>query len=222
MPVIVGAVPQDSSSAAPFVHSSSSRVLVVHEAAEVERARDLVGVGELLLEARSCSRARAAAAAAGRLNDEPDGERDHHDAARDADAPLVRAERLHPLGDPPPGEREDEQRQGGADGERHGEHDRLDADAPGRAGDGDRGEHRSGARHVDGAEREAEREPAALGAHVPPRDPRERLLEELLEARHDEADADEHEHDDARPAQHVLRQPEQRRAASEPTSVNER
>ena len=135
------------------------------------------------------------------VEDEPDGERDHRDAGGDAEAALVRAERLDALDEPAAGEREEQQRDRDADRERDREQDRVDADAPGRSGDDDRGEHRPGARHEDGAEREPDAVAAPLVRHLgAPGEPLERLLEQLLEARHEQADADQHEHGDARPS----------------------
>ena len=184
-------------------------VLLILEAAQVELLGDLLRVGELILEGtrvvgdESLDELR-------HVEHQADRQGDHEHPADDADALLVLAERLHPLGDAAAGEREHEQRQCSAEREAHREHDRLGADAAGRAGDSDGREHWSGARNVDGAESETEHESAPVGADVLLRDPRERLLQDVLELRHDEPNPDEHEHDDARPAQEVLRQIQQR------------
>ena len=90
-----------------------------------------------------------------------------------------------------------------------GQHHRADVDAAGRAGHDDRRQHGSRARHEHGAEGQPDAVPAPGVLHLGATgEPLERLLEHPLESRHEQADADQHEHRDPRPAQHVLRQAE--------------
>jgi hypothetical protein len=120
------------------------------------------------------------------------------------------AERLDPLGHPSAGERKDQKRKGSADRERYRENHGVQPDLARGTCDRDCGQDGPGARDVHGAERDPEHESAALRADISLRDPGERLLKDVLESREDQADSDEHENDDASPAQEVLREVKQR------------
>ena len=107
-----------------------------------------------------------------------------------------------------PGEREEQQREGGADGEGHRQR-TVSRPRTGRAGDDDRGEHRSGARHVQHAERKSQPETASL-CSFELRNAAEGLFEHLLEPREDQPEADDGQRDESGPADGVLRQMQQR------------
>ena len=113
------------------------------------------------------------------------------------------------LGHPLPGQREEQQRQGRAGGEGQRQRHRVEPDGSGGARDDDGGQHRACARDVQHAERQPEAETACPRAELLLRKPRERLLEECLELREDQPDADGQQCDERHPADRVLGQVQQ-------------
>ena len=128
------------------------------------------------------------------------------DAADRAEGALMAPEGPDPLGHAPAGQREGEQRDRGADGEAQGEADRAQADVAGRAGHGDGGEDRPGARHEDRAEGDPEDEAAAAGADGALGEAVEGPLDQVPERRHQQPEPDQHEQGQAEPADGVVRQ----------------
>jgi hypothetical protein len=83
---------------------------------------------------------------------------------------------------------------------------RPPADLAGRAGHRDRGQHRPRARHVDGAEGQAQHEAAVLAAHLALPDPGERALEQVLHLGEHHRDAEHDQYGQPRPADDVVGQ----------------
>ena len=90
-------------------------------------------------------------------------EQDRHDPCGDSDLTLSTPKSAHPLGDPLTGQCEEQQRQGGTERERAGEHDGSHADGCGGPGHDDRGENGSRAGDVKHAQRQTESETVAAG-----------------------------------------------------------
>ena len=116
---------------------------------------------------------------------------------------------LDSLGECPPRKREHEQRNRDTHRERERLKQGVGTDRTFGARNRDDRENRTGARHEDRAECDAEQESTVVSGGLPLRDPGEWLLEDRLEARDDEADADEHQEHDADPDDRLLRQVQQ-------------
>ena len=142
----------------------------------------------------------------GHVEHQRDREHQHHDAADDANATLMAAERADPFGDPLTGQREEQQRKGGADGERDRQRDGVEADGSRRTGDHDRGENRSGAGHIQHTQCESQPETASALAHLKLGNAAEGLLQNLLESGEDQPEADDGQSDEPGPPDRVLRQ----------------
>ena len=127
-----------------------------------------------------------------------------------ANAALVAAEGADPLGDPLTGQREEQQREGGADRERDRQRDGVQADGARRACDHDRGKNRSGAGHIQHTQCQPQAETASALAHLKLWNAAERLFQDLLEAGEDQAEADGGQRDESGPPDRVLRKMQQR------------
>ena len=209
MPVMSGAVPQLSSSGAPLVQFDSCGVLVVDEAAEVELLAQLVLAADPLLQCAGVVGDRPLQYG-GQVEHQRDGQQDRDDACDDADFALPAPERGDALGHPLPGQREEQQRQRGAHREGQRQRDGVEPDGSGCARDDDGGQHRARTRHVQHAQRQAETETALPGTELLLREPGERLLQQRLELREDQSEADGHQRDERHPADRVLGQMQQR------------
>ena len=121
----------------------------------------------------------------GKVEDETNRECDHQDSTGDTNFLLVLTKSLDALSDPATGESEHEQGQSCTDGECDREHDCLGADASCRTGNRNGGQDWSSTRYVHGAEGEAEHEATAVSSDILLRNPRERLLQNVLEGRND-------------------------------------
>src|SRR5690606_10328219 len=75
----------------------------------------------------------------------------------------------------------------------------------------DGSKHWPSARHIHCTKCDAEDEPPALSTHILLRNPGERLLQNVLKLRHDQTNTDQDEHDEASPADEILRQVKQRK-----------
>ena len=120
------------------------------------------------------------------------------------------AEGADPLGDSLARQREEQQRQGGADRERQRQRDGVQPDGAGGAGDDDGGQNRSGARHIQHTQGQAEAESALTLAHLELWNAGEGLLQDLLEPGKDEAKTDSGQRDQSGPPDRVLRKVQQR------------
>ena len=83
-------------------------------------------------------------------------------------------------------------------------------DGAGCSRDDDGRQHRSRTRHIEHAQRKPESETATAGAELLLRKLGERLLQDRLEFREDQPDADRHQRDQREPSDGVLRQVQQR------------
>ena len=119
------------------------------------------------------------------------------------------AEGADPLGDALTGQREEQQRQGGADRERHRQRDRAQPDGAGGASDDDGRQNRPGTRHIQHAQGQTKAESALPLAHLKLWNAGERLFQDLLEAGKDEAKADSGQRDQPGPPDRVLRKMQQ-------------
>ena len=137
-------------------------------------------------------------------------QQDRDNACGDTDLALAAAERRDPFGDTTARKGEEQQRQRRADRERQRQRYRRQPDRARRPGDHDRRQHRPRARHIEHAQREAQPETAVAGAELLLRQPGERLLQQCLELREDQADPDRHQRHECHPADGVLRQAQQR------------
>ncbi|CAG7417027.1 hypothetical protein PICSAR39_03118 [Mycobacterium avium subsp. paratuberculosis] len=146
----------------------------------------------------------------GQVEHQRDGQHDHRDPAGDLYRPLPAAERRDPLGDAPAGQREGQQRQRVSGGERRGQHQRAGADRGGAAGHHDRGKHRSGARHVQRAQRQAQAETVCAGPTLALRQVGERSLDQLLQRREDQSQPDDGQHHQGGPPDRILGQVQRR------------
>ena len=160
----------------------------------------LPGLVQAVVEARGVVRDRALQGV-GHVERERHGQPDQDRSGHDPHPALPGPERPHPFGHPPPGQRERQQRDGRADGEGQGQRDGGGPDPAGRAGHRDRGQHRARAGHVDGAQSQPEHEAAAgpgptrrCGIQVNGRSSRSCTRGTII------ADADQDEHDQARPS----------------------
>ena len=97
------------------------------------------------------------------------------------------AEGADPLGDALTGQREEQQRQGGADRERDRQRDGAQPDGSGGAGDHDGRQNRPGARHIQHTQGQSQAETALALAHLKLWNAGERLLQDLLDAGKDQA-----------------------------------
>jgi len=184
-------------------------VLIVDDAAEIELRRDLVGSGDLALQCAGVV-GDYSLQRCGQIEGDRDREHEHDGPPDDTDLALTAAEGSDPLGDPLPGEGEDQQRYRGPDRERHGQRNSVDADGSGCAGHHDGGQHRPGAGHEQHPQGKAEAESAPALTGVELRNAGERLFEDLLELRKDQPDTDEGQRDDACPPERVLWQMQKR------------
>ena len=186
MPLMSGAVPQFSSCCAPLVQFDSCAFCSLTRPPRFSFC-ELSSTADLLLQAAGVV-GDGALQHGGQIEHQRHRKQDRHDACGDPDFALAAAEGGDPFGDPAACEREEQQRQGGANRERQRQRDRAQPDGAGGACDDDRGEHWSRARHVEHAEREAESETVAAAAELLLRKLGERLLEQRFEAREDQAE----------------------------------
>ena len=183
-------------------------VLLVDDAAQVELAQ-LFLTADLFLQRTRVVGDRALQDG-GQVEHQCDGEQDRHHPCGDADFALPPPERGDAFGHPLSGEGKDQQRQGGTDRERQRQRHGGQPDGSGGARDDDGGQHRARARHVQHAERQTQAESASAGTELLLRKLRERLLQQCLELREDESEADGNQRDERDPADRVLRQVQQR------------
>ncbi len=179
-------------------------VLFVDQAAEVELLLDLVGRDDLVLQAARVV-GDGSLQFGGHVEHQRDREHQHHDAADDANATLMTPEGADPFGNPLTGQREEQQRKRGADGERDRQRHGVEADGARRTGDDDRGEHRPAHGHIQHTECESQPETASALAHLKLGNAAERLLQNLLESGEDQPEADDGQCDEAGPPDRVLR-----------------
>ena len=99
--------------------------------------------------------------AVGQVEGQRHREGDHDDAAGDPESAGPGPQPGDPTADVLPGVGEQQQRDGGADRERRGQHQDTLVHPAGGTGDRDGRDHRAGARHVQGTQREAEDERTA-------------------------------------------------------------
>ena len=114
-------------------------------------------------------------------------------------------ERGDPFADPPAGEREAQQRQGRTEGEGQRQRHRVEPDGAGRPRHDDGCQDRTGARHVEHPQCQAQPETASAGAELLLREPGERPLQKGLEPWEDQPEADGHQGYQCEPADGVLR-----------------
>ncbi len=135
----------------------------------------------------------------GNVEHQRDGERQHHDATDDANAALMAAECADPFGNPLACQREEQQGQGGADGERERQRDGVEADGARRTRHNDGGEHRPRAGYIQHAKRQPQPETASALAHLKLGNAAERFLQKLFDLGEDQAEPDEGQCDERRP-----------------------
>ena len=183
----------------------SCGVLVVDEAAEVELLADLIVVADLFLQRAGVVGDRALQHG-GQVEHQRDREQDRHDARDDADLALTAPEGADPLGNSLSGEREEQQRQRGADREGQRQRDGVRCRSC-------RWRRPATMAASTGPAHGTYSTPSARPSPKPLRPSRiasggagERLLEEFFELRKDQSEADRHQRDQREPADRVLRQ----------------
>ena len=208
MPLMSGAVPQLSSSEPPSEQFDRWAFCSLTRPPRLSSTQLFVAA-DLFLQAAGVVGYRALQGGR-KVEDQRHGQQDRHDACGDADLALPAAERRHSLGHALAREREEQQRKRRADGEGQRQRHRVEPDGSGGPRDDDGREHRSRARHVQHAEGQPEPESASAGAELLLRQLRERLLQERLELREDQPEADGDQRDERDPADRVLGQMQQR------------
>ena len=210
MPLISGAVPQLSSSRAPLVQFDSSLFWSLTRPPRLSFSATSSDAADPVLQPAGVV-GNGSLQFGGHVEHQCHREHEHHNAADQADPTLVAAECADPLGDPLAGQREEQQRQGGTDRERQRQRDGVQSDRAGGAGDDDGGQNRSGARHIEHTQGQAEAESALTLANLKLWNAGEGLFQDLLEPGKDEAKTDGGQRDQARPPDRVLRKVQQRK-----------